>query len=425
MRNRRARVQVLCLLLTGVLGSIPALANEANYQQFIVGERASGMGGAVCAIANSVDACFFNPAGLARVTDNTLSISASLYGFQQLELQDSLYPGEDAKTDTFVSIPSTFCSIWKLGTNEAFAFSAFIPHNNQIAQSQVYDFDQHFYNFSLNDQVVWLGPSYGVALSDKLYAGVSAFLVYRSYYRSENLYWGNYSWAYSSAFQYDALGALSVIGLQYRPDKRWNLGLTLQTPSLAITGSGDFHSYQVIGLDEFHNASSAYASSLDARYEVPAKVTLGLGWEEPKVKSWGADLTYHFANNYRRLEGHFVNGSEAYSRAKHEEVLDLNVGGEYYLQKKYPVRAGFFTSFSYAPDPDPLRTDYPAQIDLYGFTTSIGTETKNMSFNIGLNYVIGTGETLSWENPTGAFEIGSGDARETQMYAFFNTSYYF
>jgi len=416
---------VLCAVLAAALLGAPALANEANYQQFIVGERASGMGGAVCSVANSVDACFFNPAGLARVTDNTLSISASLYGFQQLKLQDSLYPGEDAKTDTFVSIPSTFCSIWKLGTNEACAFSAFIPHNNQIAQSQVYVFDQHFYNFSLDDQVLWLGPSYGVALSDKLYAGISAFLVYRTYYRSENFYWGNYSYAYSSAFQYDALSALSVLGLQYKVDKRWNLGLTLQTPSLSLNGAGDFHFYQVVGLEELRLASSAYANSMEARYEVPAKITFGIGWEEPKVKAWGIDLTYHAANKYRRLEGHYVNGEDAYSRSKNEEVLDLNLGGEYYLKKKYPVRAGFFTSFSHAPDPDPDVTDYPAKIDLYGFTTSIGTESKNMSVNLGLNYVVGAGESLSWENPTGAFRIGTGDAREQQMYVFFNTSYYF
>lgn len=425
MRNRRSGTRTMWVLLAALLGCAPAWANEANYQQFIVGERASGMGGAMCSIANSVDACFYNPAGLARVKDNTLSISASLYGFQEMRLQDTLYPGEDTKTDTFVSIPSTFCSIWKLGTNAAFAFSAFIPQNNQIAQNQVYWMDQHFYNFSLDDQVVWLGPSYGVALSDKLYAGASAFLVYRSYYRSENMYWGNYAWANSSAYQYNTLGALSVVGLQYRPDNRWNMGVTVQTPSLPINGSGDYHFYQVVGLQEYQAADTAYASGLDARYEIPAKITLGLGWEEPKVKSCGVDLTYHFPNKYRRLEGHYKNGADAWYRAKNEEVVDLNIGGEYYFKKQYPFRAGFFTSFSSAPEPDPLRTDYPAQIDLYGFTTSIGTETKNMAFNLGLNFVTGSGETLSWENPNGVFQIGTGDARETQMYVFFNTSYYF
>ena len=61
---------------------------DGNYQNFIVGDQAAGMGGAVTALCRSVDACYYNPAGLADSPGSTISLSASLYGFYNFKVTD-------------------------------------------------------------------------------------------------------------------------------------------------------------------------------------------------------------------------------------------------------------------------------------------------------------------------------------------------
>jgi hypothetical protein len=45
-----------------VLAAAGLRANEANYQHYILGDRAAGMGGAACASASGVEAVYYNPA---------------------------------------------------------------------------------------------------------------------------------------------------------------------------------------------------------------------------------------------------------------------------------------------------------------------------------------------------------------------------
>ena len=108
------------------------------------------------------------------------------------------------------------------------------------------------------------------------------------------------------------------------------------------------------------------------------------------------------------------------------EVLDFSLGGEHYLRRKYPVRAGFFTSRSAAPDPVADNTDEAGQIDLYGLTATVGVEMKNAASNIGLNYLWGEGRAIGWGTDAAGEIVNTvSDSDETHLYVVFNTQYYF
>jgi len=66
-----------------ILVSATAAADDTHYQDFIVGSRAVGLGGAFCAIGDDPSGLYYNPAGIAEIRHTTLQISASLYGFEQ------------------------------------------------------------------------------------------------------------------------------------------------------------------------------------------------------------------------------------------------------------------------------------------------------------------------------------------------------
>ena len=53
------RIAIMLLIAACALGPGKLSANESNYQPYILGLRASGIGGAVSADAEGMDACYY------------------------------------------------------------------------------------------------------------------------------------------------------------------------------------------------------------------------------------------------------------------------------------------------------------------------------------------------------------------------------
>ena len=426
MKTTRRLYRAAAVLVMTATG---ALANEANYQNFVIGERAAGMGGAGSALASTLDACYYNPAGLGHVEHNTISLSANLYGWQRYNSEDSLAPGEDASTVSFVSIPSSMSTILDLGPKGAVAFSAFVPNRSSLAVILAFTDSRHFYKASLDDQTLRIGPSAGYRVSPDFTFGVSVFGLYRTYSAFQNVYKGTdvSAGAGSRDLKYNNLGALAMLGAQYQPIRNWKLGFTFQTPSVNISGSGEFHG-DYINIGQQEDSDFAYADNMDSRNNIPAKMVFGLGWEKAGTAAFGIDVSWHLANSYNRLYGTFDRtGEPAISKYRNEAVVDVSIGGEVYVYQRYPIRTGFFTSHSAAPDVDVHSMDYPAQIDLYGITASVGRESEHVNMSVGVNYVLGSGDDYGYtaNNETGEYDQIVVDANEKQFYMFFTTAYLF
>ena len=88
-----SRIAVFLLLLVSL--SPAAHGRDINRQPYLLGERASGMGGAFIALSGDAAATWYNPAGLAGIRKAGVSLSASAY---QLALES--YTGIlDIQTD--------------------------------------------------------------------------------------------------------------------------------------------------------------------------------------------------------------------------------------------------------------------------------------------------------------------------------------
>ncbi len=416
------------VILWGILSAVFLLppvvrANEANYQHYQLGDRAAGMGGGISAMADGIDACFYNPAGLSRTKNNTLSLSANLYGFQQYTADDAMFPGESFETDSFHSVPSTAGGIFRLGTNWVASFSAFIPKKGSYFETIAFPEATHYYNLSMDFQTMWLGPSVGWQVNDRLSLGLSVFGVYDTYNNQQSLVWEDYKQAYALGIRYNSLSTLGVLGLQYRLDEAWSVGFVFQTPTANISSDGEWLEDVVNAEDR--DSQVFYADKLEAENLMPAKFTLGISREIPGVWAVGADISYHLSRNYIRIKGQGEQGEELEVPLERDAVLDLNVGGEYIVVGRYPLRAGFFTSHSSAPDMDAEQSHFPAKINLYGLTCSVGTLTKNTAVSLGVNYIFGKGNDYGWAFEEDEIQRVVVDASERYLYFFFNTSYFF
>ncbi len=402
-----------------------AAAGEANYQPFIVGERAAGMGGAVSATAEGMDACFYNPAGLGSETRDSISINGTLYGIQNFRTKDAAFPGEDFNISSFATIPTGLSAVKRLKEGTTAAFSVFIPSQSSAREIQAFRENQHFYNYSHDEETLHLGPSIGHAASERLSVGASLFGVYQTASEFQNLYWGDYAYTYAANYTYSVIGVVGTLGAQFRLSDEWLAGLTVTTPSATLTGSGRVQASAVQADADSMGSDAVYLEDLDADNGLPAQVRIGLGWRRAEVGSAGLDITHHFARAYDWMDG-TQDGESVTIRQEREAVTDLNLGGEIIVRKRYPIRAGFFTSLSSAQDLDPANTDTPDQIDLYGLTASVGSIGENVVLNFGVSYVFGDGDAFGARlNSQGILESVVSETRERSVYVFASTAYRF
>lgn len=402
-----------------------SLAGDANYQNFIVGDRAVGMGGAVAATADSMDACFYNPAGLGAEPRSSISINGTVYGIQNIETKDAAFPGEDIDVSTFVTIPTGLSAIKKLQDGTTAAFSVFVPSQSSAREILIFPDDQHYYNFSQDEQTLQTGLSLGHVVNQRLSVGASVFGVYQTASEFESLYWGDFSYSYSVNYKYSVLGVIGMVGAQYKFSDEWSAGLVLTTPSATLTGKGNVQSSELLSAQTTAESRANYFKDLDADNGLPAQVRAGLGWKIPLVASVGFDVTHHLSRSYNWMDGTQA-GETLTVQQKRESVTDLQVGGEYILRKRYPVRAGFFTSYSSAPDLDVANAATLSQIDLYGLTASVGSIGESVVLNFGLSYVWGEGDAFGKRlDDSGNLTTFISETSESGLYAFISTAYRF
>lgn len=402
-----------------------AVAGEANYQPFVVGERAAGMGGAVVATADGMDACFYNPAGLGGEKRDSISINGTLYGIQDFKTKDAAFPGEDFNISSFVTIPTGLSAVKKLKSGTVASFSVFVPSQSSAREIQAFPDRQHYYNYSQDEQTLQMGPSFGHVVNQRLSIGASVFGIYQTASVFQNLYWGDYSYTYTANYKYSVIGVIGTLGAQYRLADEWLIGTTLTTPSTTLSGNGRIQLSEVLGNASGVDAGAVYLKDMDADNGLPAQVRAGIGWCRSGVASAGLDVTHHFSRGYDWMDG-MQDGEPVVLRQEREVVTDVQVGGEYILRKRYPVRAGFFTSFSSSPNLDLEEPSTPNQVDLYGVTTSVGAMGENVVLNFGLNYVWGEGDSFGKRlDDAGDLQTVISKTRESGLYAFASTAYRF
>jgi Outer membrane protein transport protein (OMPP1/FadL/TodX) len=421
------------------IGSSSLRADNGNYQNYLVGDRAAGMGGAVVASTNDLDACYYNPAGLANVTGSRIALSVSLYGIYRIWVKEGLGPNESYSSREFESIPSTFGSILKASDELSLAFAVFTPdkiyfNTQRSFERQPFEdgiLQSDYYAVTRDDSTIWIGPSLGWKAGERLSFGGGVYFVYRSLNDKQD-------WTYlfttedgnevvrvfsrQELIDYDNYSLLGLFGARYALTDAFFLGVTVQTPTINLFGDGQLLSGASLG-----NPEDDFLISVDnmkTRNQIPIKLTVGAAYREPRVFTLEADLTYHFPTSYTEMWGRDIwSGEMIELKARKEGVLNLNLGGEYYIIRNYPFRAGFFTNLSSSPEVDPNEPVIGGEkIDMYGVSASIGNESEHTTINVGINYVWGSGDTLGIGDD---FQSVIVDARESYLFLFLSSAYIF
>ena len=431
----------LCFGLGVVAASGTASAQTAQYQTFIVGERALGMGGAFTGLADDASAAFYNPAGLARLQSGALSGSLQVNAFHRQVVENgygSPIGQADLVHDATPTFPVFVGVVYKIGKrdedgvrNHALALCTFHPYRRD------YRYTVDLFNRSTgvsdalritgSDTITWYGPSYAIRLSPRFALGISGFLSTRSMRHEEDqsivtegqrdsvtgIYQNLSLSVRESLVEVEAEHLVARLGMHYAIDDHFSVGVMLQPPGLAIHQASRVRERRSFA-DLFSMPPSATffhddQGDLPAESPIPWEVRLGAAYRADDNFSVAMDLSVYGPNGTAKQPiaaigvpdpdpetGDIMQPGDFVVQSWHRELTaNLSVGIETLIADTVPLRAGLFTNFSAAPAIEGPTNQYaPNDVDTFGTTLSVGLRSGDYDIALGAAAMYGQGDAL-------------------------------
>ncbi|MBN2497595.1 MAG: hypothetical protein JXR96_23580 [Deltaproteobacteria bacterium] len=437
-------------------------ARDLNRQNYLVGEKAAGMGGAFTAMTGDPASLFYNPAGLAGLYKRGLSLSASLYQahWEQYERLLNMDVGlqTDMGSESFSTFPASVVYTLPLDENQG----ADDFHHVLSAGLIVPDFDKFeakidesigIYPFELKgtlfaeELTYWAGFGYGISLWGRLRLGLSVFLLaHLSDQRSNlglkvavedelhNLYYlyGAETYEHSGL----SLTILAQAGVQYLVTDHFVLGLNLRSPTLGTLYSqvkmfmiGSSYLEDDQGNPAVTPDLPGYVDRIETdratmNYKLPLAIAAGAAYCVPESWAVALDLSFHLPQDrFLLIEGAGVyptdpEGNEIMDpdralipnmERQNSWVLNVNAGAEVYLFGNWMARLGVFTDFS-TVDQDFYDRDMDSRLDAlflprllrFGLSVGAGRIGERSTTSVTITYVYGTGDTFNMNEIFGA-----------------------
>jgi len=377
--------------------STAAFADAYHYNNILIGDRASGMGGAYTAISDDASGLFYNPAGIVYVVDRNFSATVNTFS-AQYKTYDNVIGGQPFERKSSALLANYFGFVKPVG-NLKFGISYAVPDavNEDLSQS-VSGIPSNSpvgnYNYTINlnnrDNTYNFGPSIAGAINDQLAIGLTLYLHQRDTLIINNQFvardnatneWTNYYYKLSET------GLKPVLGVIWSPVEKLSLGASIST--ILILNSNSSSQVTCVNTNDpalcGSGASLAFpflvptTTSLDTRRVYPMRIAVGAAYFATTSLLLSTDFTYH----------------TAVSNPSFDEVavatVDAAFGGEYYLSKKWAVRAGVYTNVANTPPIEAGVTKIEEHINLYGGSLSFTRFSGESSVTIGgsLSYGIG------------------------------------
>lgn len=389
--------------------SVVAFADDQNYQNYVVGEAAAGMGGAYTAFSESSEGTLYNPGGVAFAKHDRISLSANAVRLTMGTLNGAVKVGgvkKNLQLNAIQVIPAssvglhTFNFKWDKPKNpetkmNAIALSFYYPDlvrysgKTEISEGGI----EGLFTYRIDDSLLLAGPTYSRRINDTIGVGVSVFYAYRKFIR-ETANLATNGVAFQESFNNDEFtygGLVEIIGGKWRFAPNWHTGLSLRPPALRLHGSGDAYSATATqAAVSATNPDKNVLKNLDVNLPPPMKVTAGIGYCEENHFAIDGDVSFYFPDTFSAV--HDPQGRTTDVTIKQNWILNGNVGGEYWLTPHWPLRAGLFTNFSSAPDLGSAGSN-GTKIDYYGSSVSVANVQSNYTTQLGVQMSYGSGKT--------------------------------
>jgi long-chain fatty acid transport protein len=215
-----------------------AHADEFHYNNILIGDRASGMGGAYTAVSDDPSGMFYNPAGIAYAKGKSMSASVNAYHAVSKKY-DGVIGGNGWKRNSSSLLPNYFGVLQPIGKLKV-GFSYAVPDSSQEDQDQTFynlastipgvTVDSYVINFNNSDSINNFGPSVAAELTDNLSVGLTLYahkrnshLIFNQLVELSN---GASEWT-NQYLETDEWAVRTVVALMWAPMDKLSVGLSL------------------------------------------------------------------------------------------------------------------------------------------------------------------------------------------------------
>lgn len=424
--GERAARRVVAVGL-GLLVAPSAFADESHHRNYLVGDRAVGLGGAFTALGDDGSAAYYNPAGLADARDESLSLGASLYGFVSEERERSA--GDSSRSSALVAYPTA--AIWvsqllageldSTGRTQA-AVSILTPSSRvvrrgdslitQLPASTVPGYSVTSLNrreLVAEDESLWAGVSFATKPTRYLSIGASLFGSLRStvyqFYDLDFVVLEALDGSDLRSLTIPArteiaatnLGLIANLGVRAELARGLHLGFSVFTPELALVRSGRIAVLSVQNPGGERLSVSSLESDAEWRSRRPFRFAFGLSYGERRRFALAADIAYYTAVGRHALVT--LQGEEGETPLfdlQKRGVIEASLGAELHVLATLVLRAGFFTNrsaFSSCSDgaeaclgPESPLVD---PTDRYGVSGALAYTLPNATVSLSFTYNTG------------------------------------
>ncbi|MEJ2547496.1 MAG: hypothetical protein P8125_06720 [Gemmatimonadota bacterium] len=400
--------------VVGLLFSVrAATAQDSHYWTQQYGPRASLLSGAVIGSVSDISGTFYNPGALALAENLAFAISADVYEYESIVVEDGAGEGVDLGATKSGVRPSLIAGTItrKLFGQDVLAYSVLTRGrsstdlNTSIIRSgpglpteleieQLVGAARVDGNFN----ETWAGLSYAHPFSSSIGLGVTGYVAHRTQRRRRegiveaistdgtpfvdiDLRGGNYT----------TFRTLAKIG-GYFASESFSAGLTFTTPSLQITGSGEFGVNEAVFTSDTTVLLATIQPDLPATYKSPMSIGLGFGWQIGKARLSASGEWFDSIDPYVVMQGEdFVQQKPTQSVTfdvvqSLDDVFNWGLGVDYAFQERLTGYASFSTDASGFTD-KVERADLSLNtLDLYSVFVGADFRIQRTRWTLGLGY---------------------------------------
>jgi hypothetical protein len=410
---------LLCLALAG-----PALAQDAHYWTNPYGTRATLLGGAVIGSVLDLSGTFYNPGGMSLIEKPQTVMAANMLQYPRLSLVGSHLEAVPLNAHNPGPAPTLVAGTIRIrGQNPRhwFGYSYLarqvVKLGASISGTGVWDIipgalgsEDYAAQFRFDEKIAenWLGLTWSYRLARGVGLGVSQYLAVRSHWANVQEHVEVLTQAGGTAsalgawqYRYNHFRVLWKVGLAVDL-KALTLGLTVTTPSVAISGRGmtgidtAVVNLDVTGDGTADNTLAAnYQDGLPVAYRSPFSLAMGVTFKIRKVR------IYLSGEWFDQVRPYTVVDAEEFSAQSTGEILSTDVtqeleavlntgfGLEWFYSSRFKGYASFSTDYS-ARMPGTATNIAVTDWDNYHFMTGAEFFIKRTALTVGLGYSFGS-----------------------------------
>jgi hypothetical protein len=438
------------------VGSI-SRADDTHYQDYPLGSRAVGLGGAFGAIGSDASGIFYNPAGLVDASRNSVSISSNLYGVE-ISIEENLFSAVGQSLSDIEAVVADINiipnSAGYVGTFDkrdgrgrhvhSYGWGIFVPSYRSI-NIQTSDRKQGLsYRRDLLDRELHTAVSYAYRFDEDWSFGVSAVFNFRQLKDFEENTkveqegdFDQFNTAQTSLRAFVGTTLLSL-GLKVEFWPNWFLGATMTTPGIEVYDYAELRIMKtktISGMgvgDEDSTFSLIEPVDIRASFKNGGQLRIGFARIFPRKLTFAADLVLHAPVFYKLIElppqqAALLPEITIETGIHRNLVGNVSVGAEWLVADKVSLASGVFTNFSSSdriPDgvKGVLKQDYLPHVNEYGVSGVLGYFTEHTLTRLGTMMTYGQGaDVIPQQSAEGQYR--KIKLQSIYLYVFFSSTF--